>query len=185
MQENTLENVVCEMVSILFRPQCVKIHDGIMTRNVLRINWLLLWECNGDRTILRKGQPCGPLLFCLILVLIGCWTNVPAASDLRVLNVYIHHFSDFNMNSCVYMNCAYRKSMCISIEIYRRFQMSTYWKMLYVLITWNRYILLSPRVPYIGHKYYAACYNLNTCKESICSWSFISILPQSIFINSE
>ena len=51
------------------------------------------------------------------------------------------------------------------------------------LISW--YNLLSPRVPYIGHKYYAACYNLNTCKESICSWSFISILPQSIFINSE
>ena len=27
IQENALENVVCEMASILFRPQCVKASD--------------------------------------------------------------------------------------------------------------------------------------------------------------
>ena len=67
IKENALENVVCEMSSILSRPQCVNASDLFSSYLCDRLQRVKVHNCRGEWAVIRNGIPqgsiLGPLLF--------------------------------------------------------------------------------------------------------------------------
>ena len=98
IQENALENIVCEMESILSRPQCV---NNIVTKP--RFTLCICWpRCDCHRVypdgklqpsqISSKQYPIGPNAGCLITLML--WTFIPFSLEVfraafnKIVNSY-------------------------------------------------------------------------------------------------
>ena len=95
VEENSFQNVVCEMAGIVSQPQCVKPclvastivwqnHDDVIKWKHLPRYWPFVWEIHrSPLNFPHKGQWRGALVFSLICIWINGWVNNGEAGDLR------------------------------------------------------------------------------------------------------